>query len=101
MLDVDYSFWKSNCCDCYWLVFSSFILKIFLKLFFSLGAKFFDSQVYEFFLFAGLMFVDMIVFSWLAVRYKGIPLELLKDADDEDYNEKKPALEFKASDKEE
>ena len=74
---------------------------IFLEIIFSSGAKFFDSQVYEFFLFAGLMFVDMIVFSWLAVRYKGIPLELLKDADDDDYNEKKEALEFKASDKDE
>lgn len=47
------------------------------------------------------MFVDMIVFSWLAVRYKEIPLELLKDGDNEDYNNKKAALEFKASDKDE
>ncbi|KAG5684405.1 hypothetical protein PVAND_013640 [Polypedilum vanderplanki] len=57
------------------------------------GAKFFDSQTYEFFLFAGLMFVDMILFSWLAYRYKAIPLELLQDID-ENKDEKKPALEF-------
>ncbi|XP_017472599.1 PREDICTED: peptide transporter family 1-like [Rhagoletis zephyria] len=30
----------------------------------------FDSQAYEFFLFAGLMFVDMIVFMFVAYRYK-------------------------------
>lgn len=60
------------------------------------GAKFFESQVYEFFLFAGLMFLDMIVFCWLAVRYKEIPLDLLKDVEEE--NEKKEALEFKPSD---
>lgn len=30
----------------------------------------FDSQASEFFLFAGLMFVDMVVFMWLAYRYK-------------------------------
>ncbi|XP_017472600.1 PREDICTED: peptide transporter family 1-like [Rhagoletis zephyria] len=32
--------------------------------------KLFDSQAYEFFLFAGLMFVDMIVFMFVAYRYK-------------------------------
>jgi hypothetical protein len=64
------------------------------------GAKFFQSQTFEFFLFAGLMFVDMIVFMWLAVRYKAIPLEEL-DQIDEDLlksNEKASALDFKASD---
>ncbi|XP_054729960.1 peptide transporter family 1 isoform X2 [Anastrepha obliqua] len=30
----------------------------------------FDSQAYEFFLFAGLMFVDMVVFMFVAFRYK-------------------------------
>ncbi|XP_017472594.1 PREDICTED: peptide transporter family 1 [Rhagoletis zephyria] len=30
----------------------------------------FDSQAYEFFLFAGLMFIDMIVFMFVAYRYK-------------------------------
>ena len=43
-------------------------------------AKFFDSQVYEFLLFAVLMFVDMAVFAWLGVRYKPIPLEEIKKA---------------------
>lgn len=32
--------------------------------------KIFESQANEFFLFAGLMFVDMILFMWLAYRYK-------------------------------
>jgi hypothetical protein len=36
------------------------------------------------------MFVDMIVFSWLAIRYKPISLDLLKDEDEE---EKKLPLE--------
>lgn len=64
------------------------------------GANFFESQTYEFFLFAGLMFLDMIVFSWLAVRYKPIPLDLLKDLEDEEYKEEKPsALEFKQEEK--
>lgn len=54
------------------------------------GAKFFSSQTLEFFLFAGLMFVDMIVFMWLARRYKSIPLEELDKLDDELlYNEEK------------
>lgn len=55
------------------------------------GAKFFESQTYEFFLFAGLMFVDMLVFSWLAIRYKPIALDTIKD---EDVDEKKSPLEF-------
>lgn len=54
------------------------------------GAKFFSSQTLEFILFAGLMFVDMIVFMWLARRYKSIPLEELDKLDDELlYNDKK------------
>ncbi|XP_037825913.1 peptide transporter family 1-like [Lucilia sericata] len=32
--------------------------------------KFFKSQANEFFLFAGLMFVDMVLFMWMAYRYK-------------------------------
>lgn len=66
------------------------------------GAKFFESQTVEFFLFAGLMFVDMIVFMWLATRYKAIPLEEL-DKVDEDLlkNEEKPSpLEFRSNDNE-
>lgn len=48
------------------------------------GARFFTSQTYEFALFAGLMFLDMLIFMWLALRYKAIPLEELKKIDDED-----------------
>jgi len=33
-------------------------------------AKIFESQAYEFFLFAGLLFVDMLIFAYLAYRYK-------------------------------
>ena len=66
------------------------------------GAKFFQSQVTEFFLFAGLMFLDMVIFSWLAYRYKAIPLEELDRIDDELLNneEKPSALEFKPTDNE-
>lgn len=38
-----------------------------------IGAKGFSSQAHEFFLFSGLMFVDMIIFMILAYRYKSIP----------------------------
>jgi len=38
-----------------------------------IGARGFNSQAHEFFLFAGLMFVDMIIFMILAYRYKSIP----------------------------
>ncbi|KAL7030439.1 hypothetical protein ACKWTF_006658 [Chironomus riparius] len=48
------------------------------------GAKFFDSQTYEFLLFACLMFVDMIIFAWLGYRYKGIPLDEIKKAEEEE-----------------
>lgn len=61
------------------------------------GAKFFSSQTYEFALFAGLMFVDMAIFSWLALRYKAIPLsELEKITEDEKAlsAEKKDPLDF-------
>jgi solute carrier family 15 (oligopeptide transporter), member 1 len=36
------------------------------------GLKLFDSQAYEFLLFAGLMFIDMFVFGILAKRYKKV-----------------------------
>lgn len=60
------------------------------------GARFFQSQTYEFFLFAGLMFVDMGVFMWLAYRYKAIPLEELDKVDEDLLNEekKKSPLDF-------
>lgn len=34
------------------------------------GSKLLDSQIYEFILFAGLMFVDMIIFAFLAKRFR-------------------------------
>ncbi|XP_037049527.1 peptide transporter family 1-like [Bradysia coprophila] len=34
------------------------------------GSKLLNSQIYEFILFAGLMFVDMILFAYLAKKYK-------------------------------
>lgn len=46
-------------------------------------AKIFDAQKWEFVLFAGLMFIDMGLFSILAWRYKAIPL---KNYDDDDAN---------------
>ena len=45
------------------------------------GADIFDRQKYEFFLYAGLMFIDMFVFSILAYNYKSIPLSSLTDSD--------------------
>lgn len=36
------------------------------------GSKLIESQLYEFILFAGLMFVDMIIFAFLAKRYKSL-----------------------------
>lgn len=42
------------------------------------GSKIVDSQIYEFILFAGLMFVDMVIFAFLASRYKP-----LKESGDE------------------
>ena len=48
------------------------------------GAKFFNSQTYEFLLFAVLMFVDMGIFTLLGIRYKPIPLDEVKKAEEED-----------------
>lgn len=48
------------------------------------GAKFFNSQTYEFALFAGLMFLDMGIFMWLAIRYKAIPLDVLDQIDEDE-----------------
>lgn len=65
------------------------------------GAAFFSSQTYEFFLFAGMMFLDMIIFAWLARRYKAIPLEELDRIDEELLNdEKRSPLEFQSNDNE-
>lgn len=38
------------------------------------GSKLIDSQVYEFILFAALMFIDIIVFGFLVSRYKSLNL---------------------------
>lgn len=65
------------------------------------GAKFFNSQTYEFALFAGLMFLDMAIFMWLAIRYKAIPLDVLDQIDEgesalaiEQKNEKGSIMDF-------
>lgn len=69
------------------------------------GAKFFDSQTYEFALFAGLMFVDMGLFTLLALRYKAISLDELDKIDDEEREAqaevKKEALDFPGTSEEE
>ncbi|XP_055843113.1 peptide transporter family 1 isoform X2 [Episyrphus balteatus] len=49
--------------------------------------KIFESQAYEFFLFAGLMFLDMIAFIFLAIAYKPNDpnaVSLISEADTED-----------------
>lgn len=66
------------------------------------GASFFNRQTFEFLLFAILMFVDMGIFMWLAIRYKPISLDTLKSDDDDDQaaldsNEKKDPLDFPGS----
>ena len=66
------------------------------------GASFFSRQTFEFALFAGLMFVDMGIFIWLAIRYKSIPLETLNDVDEHkalESSEKKDSLDFPGSSK--
>lgn len=55
------------------------------------------SQSAEFFLFAGLMFAAMILFSWLAYRYKPISLDELQKIDEEEKlkaGEKPSPLDF-------
>lgn len=47
-------------------------------------AKFFNSQAYEFFLFAGLMLVDMGIFAFMALKYKYV--ENPEEEDDEEEN---------------
>ncbi|XP_055389659.1 peptide transporter family 1 [Condylostylus longicornis] len=49
-------------------------------------AKIFSSQAFEFFLFAGLMFVDMFFFAFLAYRYK--PNVVKHDSEEENIIEK-------------
>lgn len=45
------------------------------------GSRLIDSQMYEFILFAGLMFVDMIIFAILAKRYKPLIRKAQEQAD--------------------
>lgn len=42
------------------------------------GSRLFDSQMHEFLLFAGLMFVDMVIFGFLAKRYKHLKPEAVE-----------------------
>lgn len=69
-------------------------------------AKIFDSQSDEFFLFAGLMFVDMIIFAFLAYYYKPNNPNIKVDDESEvteeiqENLEKPSALEFKAAEPE-
>lgn len=62
------------------------------------GLRFFESQTYEFFLFAGLMFLDMIVFMFLARSYKSIPLSEFDKIEEEEKlkleDEKQSPLDF-------
>jgi len=62
-------------------------------------AKFFDSQANEFFLFAGLMLVDMAIFAFMAMKYKYV--ELPEEEEDEEENKSKeiPLKERKSSEK--
>lgn len=48
------------------------------------------------------MFLDMVIFAWLAYRYKAIPLEELDKIDDDllKCEEKRSALEFQPGDNE-
>ena len=68
-----------------------------------ISASIFKRQTFEFALFAGLMFLDMVFFMWLALRYKPISLEELNEVEDEmleENEEKKDALDFSGSSKE-
>ncbi|GFG30408.1 hypothetical protein Cfor_05861 [Coptotermes formosanus] len=61
-------------------------------------AKFFDSQAHEFFLFAGLMLVDMGVFAFMAMKYKYV--EIAEEDDEEETKSKDfPLKERKASER--
>lgn len=58
-------------------------------------AKFFDSQANEFFLFAGLMLVDMGIFAYMAMQYKYV--ETPEEEDEEENKSKDFPLEERKS----
>lgn len=43
------------------------------------GLRIFELQSNEFFLFAGLMFIDMLCFMWLAYNYKPLNIEMIEE----------------------
>ncbi|XP_034255978.1 peptide transporter family 1 isoform X2 [Thrips palmi] len=47
--------------------------------------RFFSSQAYEFFLFAALMLVVMVVFMWMAIKYTYV--EDVRDSEDDEQNQ--------------
>jgi hypothetical protein len=59
-----------------------------------ISVKFFDKQSYEFFLFAGLMFVDMLIFSYMAYTY--VPADRFWLRDDNQPGDKKEAKALEA-----
>lgn len=52
------------------------------------GMKIFESQVLEFFFFAGVLFIAMIGFAVLASRYKGADSEVLREPKDKETDDK-------------
>jgi solute carrier family 15 oligopeptide transporter 1 len=56
------------------------------------------SQMWEFFLFALIMFLAMIIFMVLAYRYKPIPPDMLDVSEEVEKEEKKSPLEIESSD---
>ena len=63
-------------------------------------AKFFDRQSLEFFLFAGLMLVDMLVFALLARSYKYVDATNKKKEENEKKKEGKVNASYKDDDAE-
>ena len=55
-------------------------------------------QAYEFFLFAGLMFVDMAIFAFMAMKYKYVEMPEEED-DEENLSKEIPLEERKSSEK--
>lgn len=51
------------------------------------GARLVDSQVYEFLLFSLLMFIDMVIFGFLAKRYQPIDESKMKYLQEDEMSE--------------